>query len=333
MTKSNRYTFPIPYGWYQVAFSRDIEPGQSRALSYFGKELVLFRCEDGTPCVLDAYCPHMGAHLGYGIHDSQGGGKIQGDTIACPFHGWRFNTRGEVTEIPYANTIPTKVRGKECLKSWPTVERNQIIWVWYHPNDIAPLWEVETVREADAEDSGWSRLDSTRSKRWVIPTVIQEIAENAVDFAHFIYVHGVKSDPSTETEYDEHRGRRMVRADMQTPKGLIEGGIESVNVGPGQSFIRFTGIAETLLFGNPTPVDDEHVEVNFSFLQPLVDGEEPQGGVHEAIVADICKQLDEDHVIWKHKIYREQPVLCDGDGPIAQFRRYYSQFYVGDRCG
>jgi phenylpropionate dioxygenase-like ring-hydroxylating dioxygenase large terminal subunit len=324
---NRRYDFPIPYGWYQVAYASDLEPGQSKALRYFGQDMVLFRGETGKVQVLDAYCPHLGAHLGYGIHDAEGGGKVQGDTIICPFHGWRFDTEGTVVEIPYAERIPPRVDNKQCLKSWPTVERNQLIWVWYHPRGEDPLWDVESIEEADNEESGWSRLSEARSKRWEIPTIPQEIAENAVDFAHFIFVHQVKSDPSAETVYDGHRGARMVRADMQTPKGVVEGGIESVNIGPGQSWIRFTGIADTLLFGNLTPVDEENVEVNFSFLQPLVDGKEPEGGVHDAIVADICKQLDEDYVIWKHKVYRDKPALCDGDGPIAQFRRYYSQFY------
>ncbi len=55
---------------------------------------------------------------------------------------------------------------------------------------------------------------------------------------------------------------------------------------------NFTGIAETLLFGNVTPIDEEHVEINFSFLQPMIDGEEPHGGVHDAIVADICRHWE-----------------------------------------
>jgi hypothetical protein len=30
--------------------------------------MVIFRTESGEVKILEAYCPHMGAHLGYGIH-------------------------------------------------------------------------------------------------------------------------------------------------------------------------------------------------------------------------------------------------------------------------
>ena len=32
--------------------------------------------------------------------------------------------------------------------------------------------------------------------------------------------------------------------------------------------------------------------------------------------------------IWEHKIFQPNPILCDGDGPIAQFRRWFGQFYA-----
>jgi len=36
----------------------------------------------------------------------------------------------------------------------------------------------------------------------------------------------------------------------------------------------------------------------------------------------------QDVQIWENKIYLERPMLCDGDGPIGEFRRWYSQFYT-----
>ena len=36
----------------------------------------------------------------------------------------------------------------------------------------------------------------------------------------------------------------------------------------------------------------------------------------------------QDVEIWKDKIYREDPILCDGDGPITKLRRWYEQFYL-----
>ena len=36
----------------------------------------------------------------------------------------------------------------------------------------------------------------------------------------------------------------------------------------------------------------------------------------------------QDVEIWKDKVYREEPLLCDGDGPINKLRRWYEQFYL-----
>ena len=39
------------------------------------------------------------------------------------------------------------------------------------------------------------------------------------------------------------------------------------------------------------------------------------------------QQVGEDIPIWENKLYRDNPVLCDGDGPIAAYRRWCLQFY------
>lgn len=139
---------PIPFGWYAVAYSADLAAGAVQALRYFSRDLVLFRTEQGEAKVLDAYCPHLGAHLGYG-------GKVHGDSIACPFHGWQFDGAGHCTKVPYAQNMPPKVaNGKTAIRSYPVVERNQQIWAWYHPQDAAPSWQVEAI--AETTDPQWS---------------------------------------------------------------------------------------------------------------------------------------------------------------------------------
>ena len=46
------------------------------------------------------------------------------------------------------------------------------------------------------------------------------------------------------------------------------------------------------------------------------------------MIKDICRQLDQDKVVWDRQKYLHDPLLCDGDGPIAAFRKYYRQFYA-----
>ena len=51
-------------------------------------------------------------------------------------------------------------------------------------------------------------------------------------------------------------------------------------------------------------------------------------GLAKALIRDICKQLDQDKVVWDRMRYEPNPIICEGDGPIAQFRKYYARYYV-----
>ena len=60
-----------------------------------GKNLAVFRGEDGRAHALDAYCCHNGANLA-------AGGLVKGSCLECPFHGWQFRgDDGKCTHIPY----------------------------------------------------------------------------------------------------------------------------------------------------------------------------------------------------------------------------------------
>ena len=325
---STRIPLPMPFGWFQVAFSRDLQAGESLPLRYFDQDLVLFRTESGVAKVLDAYCPHMGAHLGYGIRDQAGkGSRISGDSIICPFHGWAYNGEGQCTSVPYAKNLPPRVaKGEPVIRSWHVRELNQIIWVWYHPHNEAPLFEPQTVPEATPGNEDWGHL---KSFSWEIETHMQEIGENGVDAAHFLFVHGTAEiPPSPEFSWDGYTRGALLKSKMHTPKGTVDGAIDTFSMGPGQAVIRFTGICETVLMANLTPITPELTIANYSFIQRKVNGKEPVGGVADAIVNDIRKQMEEDRIIWARKVYFEKPMLCDGDGPFAKFRQWYSQFLV-----
>ena len=126
-----------------------------------------------------------------------------------------------------------------------------------------------------------------------------------------------------------YRSGRLV-SKMATPRGEVTGVIANKSTGPGQATVRFSGICDTVLMANLTPVDSEHSKAFYAFIQKKVDGKEPVGGVADAIVKDIYRQMEEDSIIWAHKQYFEKPLLCDNDGPFAKFRKWYSQFYTHD---
>ena len=311
-----RYPMPIPFGWYCIDTAASLEKGQVKAVRYFGEDQVLFRGQNGEVSMLDAYCPHLGAHLGHG-------GIVHENCLECPFHAWRWNTDGTIGDIPYATNIPPKAK-EVAIFRYPTVEANNLIYAWYHPEGIQPLYDVTIHPEID--DPEWA--DDFVAFEYDINCHIQDMAENAVDAAHFKYVHGVVSYPEFEVSYEDQKRTSVQRADMETPRGTIKGQITAFSNGPGDSATKFEGICDTLLLGMTTPIESEKCITRFFFLQKKVDGKTPTGGVSAAIIADIDKQVKEDIPIWEHKKYAEKPVLCDKDGPIAQFRKHYSNFYA-----
>ena len=54
----------VPNGWYTACSSHDLAPGERLSFIAVERELVVYRGESGRVSVLDAHCPHMGAHLG-----------------------------------------------------------------------------------------------------------------------------------------------------------------------------------------------------------------------------------------------------------------------------
>jgi phenylpropionate dioxygenase-like ring-hydroxylating dioxygenase large terminal subunit len=309
---TRRFPMPMPFGWFAVAYADELAPGAVRPLRYFGRDLVLWRGEDGLPRVMDAHCPHLGAHLGHG-------GRVEGASVRCPFHGWRFDGEGRCVEVPYARRVPPRA----AVGVWPTVERNRVVWVWYHPRREPPRWEVARVPET--EDPGWTDFERYR---WTVRSHSQEMGENSVDPAHFRFVHGTLTVPRGEWSFDGIERVMIQRTRVRTPRGEVDAVIESRSRGIGAGYTRFSGICETVLVNSTTPIDTGTLDVRFAFTQPRAAGGAPQGGVAAAIIANIVKQLDEDIPIWEHKTYRERPLLCDGDGPIPAFRRWMSQFYV-----
>ena len=172
----------MPNGWFIVARADELQPGEVMPLYLFARHLVLFRTEDGAPRLMDAHCPHLGAHLGVG-------GRVRGDTIQCPFHGWRFQgDTGTCVEVPYDDVdfIPRKAHAR----AYPTIERNQMIWAWHHLEDGEPFYDVPVVPEFD--DPEWSDIVV---REFPVATCAQEMAENNYDTVHFQYVHGSEAIP------------------------------------------------------------------------------------------------------------------------------------------
>lgn len=315
MTKS-RYPFShYPNSWFQVALSRDLSPGQVLPLRYFGKELVAFRTESGEAKVLDAHCPHLGAHLGHG-------GKVKGEHIECPFHAWQFNGDGQAVSIPYAEKIPPRAR----VDCWPVSEQNGIIYVWHHDQKAPPSFEIPVIEAVDTD-----AYEDLTVQSYDIRVHVQEIGENAVDKAHFAGVHAMPDPANPLYEVDTEGPRLTVRQYLKLAGGALAGvevPVESSSYGLGVAILQVqVGPIETCSFINQTPVDDETSRTWINFTLKKQDSEQLNDMIRSTYSGFLNEAYQQDIPIWENKVFRAKPLVCDGDGPIPTWRKWCRQFY------
>jgi nitrite reductase/ring-hydroxylating ferredoxin subunit len=80
----------------KVAEVSDLKPGECKTVLAGDRELALANVAGKFYC-LDNVCPHQGGPLGEGMLD--------GRTLTCPWHGWRFDvTSGKSPVIPGVQT-------------------------------------------------------------------------------------------------------------------------------------------------------------------------------------------------------------------------------------
>lgn len=303
---------PIPNGWFAVAWSRDLVAGDVRSLRVFGEDLVLFRTREGAPRVLDAYCPHLGAHLGEG-------GRVVGESLRCPFHGWQYDgSTGRCVAIPYCERIPERA----AVRAWDVCETNGMVFVWHHAEQKPPDWSVPTLPEIG--DPEWSE---PRTFELEVPVHVQDMHENNNDPVHFHFVHGAPDLPECEISWgDDGRTYRIVSEhDRQTPFGTFRTRLVRDSFGLGLTSVRTEGIpgAGLLLYSSTTPIEPELTVSRWllTATRNMVDvaGEEFMKGMTEGVMQDLR--------IWRNKVHRARPVLCEADGSLSEYRRWVRQFY------
>ena len=314
---AGRYPFPAaPDGWFSVAACADLDVADVKPLHYLGRDLVLFRGEDGAARVFDAHCPHLGAHLGVG-------GRVCGDGIVCPFHGWRFDGEGRVAEVPGSDRSMPRVRAR----AWTTCERNGRVFVWHHAQGRPPSFQVIGYREDESEWTPW-RISTYR-----VRVHVQDLTENILDRAHFLAVHDMAAANRRHFEVD-FTGASMVVDQGMKVTAVAEGGVEvharTTTCGPGIAAVEVNqGPLEMLTYIAQTPVDDEITEVSLAFSMKRLPDQDATKAVSELNDRVTNQQFEQDVPIWENKIYRERPALTPADGPVEKYRRWFRQFYSG----
>jgi 3-ketosteroid 9alpha-monooxygenase subunit A len=327
----NAADFPhkgYPSGWFQVAWADELAVGDVQPLHYFGRDLVLYRGKTGYH-VLDAHCRHMGAHLGHG-------GIVVGDSIVCPYHGWRWGADGRNQLVPLEKKATDRCR----MGAWETVVANQIVWIWFDEQGRPPLFDAPVDLPGVAEGQRYDVYPHCAKVWRKVRTRPQYIPENNVDVEHLRWIHKAKGPIETvKLEVDGYHmriantitygfGKASTRL---TPDGPIVVEVGAELWGLGFQYTFFPEPDSAVSIQSQTPVDENHCDM---FQSVLVLGEEgfdrhgaPEG-VAAARVREQFVQIERDIPIWENMRYiADAPLSPQEQEPMHKVRSWAKRFY------
>ena len=165
---SGRYA-EYPVSWYLLGTSAELRR-RPVAKKMLGRELVAFRTESGKVVLMDGRCAHLGADLSHG--------KVVGETIRCPFHGWTYGADGQCTHIPgTCKAIPHFAH----QPVYPVEERHGYVFFFNGPEALYPLPFFDDAKPE--EMSAGRPFDFIARCTWYM------FASHAFDVQHFATVH------------------------------------------------------------------------------------------------------------------------------------------------
>jgi phenylpropionate dioxygenase-like ring-hydroxylating dioxygenase large terminal subunit len=156
--------------WQPVARLEDLRDGPQRAI-LLGEALAVFLTESGEAAVVADRCAHRGALLSMG--------KVCGESIQCPYHGWEWSGEGACTRIPSLadqRQIPPLAR----IGAYPARVQWGLVWTTLEE----PLTDLPDVPWFDEDSWTWGH-----GEPFELPVAFGLMIENFRDVSHFAFVH------------------------------------------------------------------------------------------------------------------------------------------------
>jgi 3-ketosteroid 9alpha-monooxygenase subunit A len=320
-----------PTGWFQVAWSDEIGVGDVHRMKYFDREMIAWRAQSGRLTVMNAYCEHLGAHLGYG-------GTVVGEVLQCPFHGWQWSQEGRNVCVPYEDR-PN--RGRR-IQTYPVTERNQSVYIWHDIEGREPFFDAPDVF-ASFEDA--SSVDAYYPQQRLFQHGLelhpQYVLENGVDFAHFKYVHQTPIVPVfTRHDFDEPVSFVDFTITFEGDDGQkiedVNSGVEAINGGLGIAVTKSWGMVDNRTISAITPVDEFTSDVRFMVYigrRPRDDSERAEATARR-FGDEIIRQFTQDVHIWAHQRYSDPPALAKSEHEgFTAIRKWATMFYPDGKGG
>lgn len=204
--------------WYLAVPGARLPAGRTLPKMICGEPMLLGRTGDGGVFALRDVCPHRGIPLRYG--------RFDGETVACCYHGWRFDRTGTCVEIPSLREEQSVDLGKIRCGAYPCVERQGLVWVFVPRDGETPAeaGEPEPPRMPIFADEAGPSLAIVLP----FPCSSDHAAFGLMDPTHAAFVHTswwFKKDAAKLRPKEKHfepseRGWRMVRHRLP-PQNLV----------------------------------------------------------------------------------------------------------------
>ena len=147
--------------WQPIIRVRDLPPGRAQPIEVLGEKFTAYRSEDGVPYVVAYFCPHRRAPLSLGW--------VEGDTLRCRYHGWRYDCTGQCVEQPNEdNPFCDKVK----MPSYPVRDYAGLVFAYLGEGEPPPFrqypdFDIPGVSVADPPEilpcTYWNKLDNDHS--------------------------------------------------------------------------------------------------------------------------------------------------------------------------
>ena len=172
--------------WVPAVLSEQVaQPdGAPVRVQLFGEKLVAFRDSNGKLGLLGESCPHRKASLAFGRNDECG--------LRCLYHGWKFDTEGNVIDMPSepkASALPEKARHL----SYPTREAGGFVWTYMGPPEAMPEFEAPPWSPHIEVPHEQARVAIAKIE---LPCNWAQIMEGQIDSAHSSTLHSSDMRPA-----------------------------------------------------------------------------------------------------------------------------------------
>ncbi|MBI2993071.1 MAG: aromatic ring-hydroxylating dioxygenase subunit alpha [Gammaproteobacteria bacterium] len=167
---ANRAMPLIRNAWYVAAQGSEL--GRTPiARQLLERSVVLFRRENGEAVALQNRCCHRSFPLSEG--------RLEGDTLVCRYHGFRYNCEGRVIEVPSQSHPPGEI-GVHC---YPVREKSPFVWFW--AGDPGKADEACLPHQEWLESADWDRYAGYLH----INASYVHMHENLLDLSHLSFLH------------------------------------------------------------------------------------------------------------------------------------------------